>query len=146
MLTVNGEEFASGVMTYFDEDPSGGSAQTSIHVSIVLEGEVSIPTFARLDPATPWVVLNAELNEQIGLRANSAEITLQTAAGRMKGCLERFPITLQAEEGDALEIDATVFVCNDWERENFLGYSGFLERIRFAIDPSSNKFYFGSST
>ena len=143
MLTLNDEEFASGVATYFEEDPSLKSTQTSIHVSIVLEGDVSIPVFARLDPATPWVVLNSELNEQIGLRATSAEIELQTAAGLMKGSLERFPITLQAEQGDPLEIEATLFVCDDWQRENFLGYSGFIERIRFAVDPAYKKFYFG---
>ena len=61
----------------------------------------------------------------------------------MVGSLERFPITLPAEEGDALEIDATLFVCEDWHRGNFLGYNGFLERIRFALDPKLAKFYFG---
>jgi hypothetical protein len=25
----------------------------------------------------------------------------------------------------------------------FLGYSGLLERIRFAVDPQQNNFYFG---
>lgn len=144
MLLLNDEEFTSGSATYFEEDPFLKSRQTSIHVSIVLNGEVSIPVFARLDPATPWVVLNSEVNKQIGLRAASTEIELQTTAGLMKGSLERFPITLQAEQGEALEIDATLFVCDDWQRENFLGYSGFIERIRFAVDPSSRKFYFGS--
>ena len=144
MLTLNDEEFASGVATYFEEDPSLTSTQTSIHVSIVLEGDVSIQVFARLDPATPWVVLNSELNEQIGLRATSAKVELHTVAGLMKGSLERFPITLQAEQGDPLEIEATLFVCDEWQRENFLGYSGFIERIRFAVDPASRKFYFGS--
>jgi len=144
MLILNGEEFASGFATYFEEDPFLESKQTSIHVSIVLNGDVSIPAFARLDPATPWVVLNSELNKQLGLRATSTEIELQTAAGLMKGSLERFPIILQAEQGDALEIDATLFVCDDWQRENFLGYSGFIERIRFAVDPFSKKFYFGA--
>ena len=62
----------------------------------------------------------------------------------MKGCLERFPIRIEAKQGDPLEIEATLFVCDDWRRENFLGYSGFLERIRFAVDPASKKFYFGS--
>ena len=144
MLTRNGEDFASGVSTYFDEDPSSESNQTSIHVNVVLKGDIEIPIFARLDPATPWVVLNSEINEQIGLRAGSPEIELQTAAGFMKGCLERFPIRLEAEQGDSLEIEATLFVCDDWQRENFLGYSGFLERIRFAVDPIGKKFYFGS--
>ena len=144
MLTLNDEEFASGVSTYFDKDPTLTSEQTSINVSIVLQGKMSIPVFARLDPATPWVVLNSELNEQIGLHVSSQHLILHTATGLRRGCLERFPITLVAEQGDSLEIEATLFVCNDWDRGNFLGYSGFIERIRFAVDPSSNRFYFGS--
>ena len=145
MLTVNGKEFASGVATYFEEDPSlEESNQTSIHVSIVVEGDMELSIIARVDPATPWVILNSEINEQVGLQAGSTNIQLRTAAGIMSGSLERLPIRLVAEEGDPLEIDATVFVCDDWQRENFLGYSGFLERIRFAVDPASKKFYFGS--
>jgi hypothetical protein len=31
-----------------------------------------------------------------------------------------------------------------WDLPNFLGLSGFLERIRFAVDPGSNLFYFGA--
>ena len=144
MLTVNGKEFASGVATYFEEDPSLESKQTSIHVSVVIEGDMELSIFARVDPATPWVILNSEINEQIGLRASSTKISLRTAVGVMRGSLERLPIRLVAEQGDPLEIDATVFVCDEWQRENFLGYSGFLERIRFAVDPTSKKFYFGS--
>ena len=144
MLTVNGEEFASGVATYFEEDPSLGSEQTSIHVSVVVEGDRELSILARLDPATPWVILNAEINEQIGLRASPMQVSLRTVGGLMKGSLERLTIRLVAEQGAPLEIDATVFVCDEWQRENFLGYSGFLERIRFAVDPTSKKFYFGS--
>jgi hypothetical protein len=30
-----------------------------------------------------------------------------------------------------------------WSYPNFLGLSGFLDRIRFAVDASDNAFYFG---
>lgn len=36
-----------------------------------------------------------------------------------------------------------MWVSPEWRRGNFLGYEGFLNRIRFAIDPSDNSFYFG---
>lgn len=145
MLQLHGEPFASGVSSYDDEDPSFGSKQTSVHVTILLRGPVTIPTTARLDPATPWVVLNAELNERLGLFAASSPspIELHTAAGRMTGNLVTHPITLTAQDGDDLEIEATLFVCREWRRENFLGYAGFLQRMRFAVDPHLNKFYFG---
>ena len=146
MLNLNGEPFAPNAARYYEEDPSLESEQTSIHVQIVIRGEMEIATLARLDPATPWVVLNAELTRTLGLGANGPETQLQTAAGRMKGTLERYPILLAAEEGRSLEIDATLFVCRDWKKGNFLGYAGLLERIRFAIDPASQLFYFGSAS
>jgi len=30
-----------------------------------------------------------------------------------------------------------------WSYPNFLGLDGFLSRIRFAVDPTENVFYFG---
>ncbi len=139
----DGEPFVSGVATYFDEDPSFESKQASVHVNVLLRGDECIDIMARLDPATPWVILNAEINEKIGLQESEQKVMLHTLQGRMSGSLERFPVTLKAEEGRALEVEATLFVCNDWIRGNFLGYSGLLQRIRFAIDPDQKKFYFG---
>ncbi|GAB4431459.1 MAG: hypothetical protein Fur0044_29050 [Anaerolineae bacterium] len=57
-------------------------------------------------------------------------------------------LSLQAETGDGVEVEATVFVPtlapNDtWPHPNFIGLDGFLTRIRFAIDPTENTFYFG---
>jgi hypothetical protein len=51
-------------------------------------------------------------------------------------------------EGDDLEIPATVFVPTippgeTWLHPNFLGLTGLLDRIRFAVDPAENTFYFG---
>ena|SRR5215471_2332109 len=48
-----------------------------------------------------------------------------------------------AEQGESLNIEASVFVAADWYLGNFLGYTGFLERLRFAVDPGTNTFYFG---
>ena len=147
MLSLgDGEAFALNSARYYEEDPSGESGQTSIHVEIIINGANRISTLARLDPATPWVVLNSELTETLGLGAHGPGAQLQTVVGRMTGTLERYPIVLAAEEGQSLEIDATLFVCSNWKRGNFLGYTGLLERIRFAIDPVSRLFYFGSTS
>jgi hypothetical protein len=50
---------------------------------------------------------------------------------------------LLADTGEPLDVPATVFVTPDWPGPNFLGYQGLLQRIRFAVDPESNRFYFG---
>jgi hypothetical protein len=47
-----------------------------------------------------------------------------------------------------LDIEATVFIPNlsvdeEWLYPNFIGLDGFLNRIRFAVDPASNLFFFG---
>jgi hypothetical protein len=51
-----------------------------------------------------------------------------------------------ADEGVGLDVDATVFVPDDaWPSgRNFIGYSGFLEKIRIGLDPQQNDVYFGS--
>ena len=70
-------------------------------------------------------------------------VTLSTRLGVFRGRLHRGPITLIAETGEPLAVPATVFVTPDWPGPNFLGYQGLLQRIRFAVDPASNRFYFG---
>jgi len=50
------------------------------------------------------------------------------------------PITLNAEIGQSLTVEASVFIPElaageHWYHPNFLGLSGFLDRIRFAVDP-----------
>jgi len=52
-------------------------------------------------------------------------------------------LTLLADEGESFELDTTLFASREWSLGNFIGYAGFLERIRFAVDPSTNDFYFG---
>ncbi|MCP4654326.1 MAG: hypothetical protein GY856_02790 [bacterium] len=66
------------------------------------------------------------------------------AHGRVEGDLYRHTITLVAEIGESLQIDAVVFVPLNWHGPCFLGYAGVLERIRFAVDPRNNHFHFGA--
>ncbi len=42
-----------------------------------------------------------------------------------------------------MDIEANVFVVPGWQAPCFIGYAGALDRVRFAIDPSANRFYFG---
>ena len=37
-----------------------------------------------------------------------------------------------------------IFLSPDWPGGNFIGYEGVLDRIRFAVDPHRNRFYFSS--
>ena len=54
----------------------------------------------------------------------------------------RLQLTFEAEVGGPLDLDATWFVAPDWPGPMVLGWKGCLERIRFALDPTQEWFYF----
>ena len=91
-------------------------------------------------------MLEPELADVLGLfNGGGYNVVLETRFGRVRGKLVRTQMTLLADEGTSLTIDATVFVSRAWPRgKNFIGYSGFLERVRFAVDPATNDIYFGA--
>lgn len=48
-------------------------------------------------------------------------------------------------QGESLTLDVTAFLPDDrWNLPNMLGLTGCLERIRFAVDPANDLFYFGA--
>jgi hypothetical protein len=65
------------------------------------------------------------------------------------GRLYRLNLTLLADEGEDLTIQTTAFVPEPDEAEGWgdmpciLGLYGCLERLRFAVDPHTEPFYFG---
>jgi hypothetical protein len=120
----------------------GSDARILIRVAISL---ISNPALAVMDTAAPWCIFEPEVGSTLRRTFARAEegIVLSTRFGRFGGTLYRGLITLLADEGEPLEVDATVFLSPDWQGPNFLGYEGFLQRIRFAVDPQTNLFYFG---
>jgi len=101
---------------------------------------------ALLDTGGHFCILSREVAKSIrGQLDDPFDSTeLRTARGLIQGELHRHTIELIGESGQALDVQATVFVSPDWIGTSFLGYSGVLERVRFCIDPGSNSFYFGS--
>ena len=143
MLKLNGEEFTVGRSGFHDHPPGRTSEATSkVYVKVGLQGIGTI--LAVLDTGAAWSLLEPEVAFALGLFGGSGqEVSLETRMRTIRGRLERVPLTLLADEGQDLEMDATVFVSRDWPGKNFLGYSGLLERIRFALDPTGRDFYFG---
>lgn len=87
----------------------------------------------------PDIVRKLQIPDEAGNPA-----VLNTWLGRRRGRLVRVPFTLVADEGEPLSSEGTFFVTPDWpEGMTFLGYSGLLDSIRFALDPQVNDFYFG---
>ena len=112
-----------------------------MHVQVKFGG---IRVLAMLDTGASWSVLSADLADELGLFDGDGEpMTISSRMGTVQGRLVRAKTTLVADDGDALDVDSTVFVSRQWPAGNFIGYTGLLERIRFAIDPQDNAFIFG---
>jgi predicted aspartyl protease len=116
-----------------------------INIEIELEGN---RLSAVIDTAAPYFICSHQTADTVGIPVSGAlnEITLSTRKGRLKGKLHRVAVTLLAAEGKSIELDATAFIPDDdrWDNEPlFLGLLNCLDRLRFAIDPIEEIFYFG---
>lgn len=136
--------FATGRAPYFDHN---GQAQDPF-ARIFLEvrpGFLPLPVLAMVDTAAPWCIFEPRIGAFV--RENfhwvSKGVPLSTRLGTFRGDLYRVPLFFEAFDGEPLDVEATVFVSPDWPGDNFLGYEGLLQRIRFAVDPEVNLFYFG---
>jgi hypothetical protein len=143
--------FCDAAASYRDSPPAGAldDQQARIVVSIgvrVRDAEIQIS--AVLDTGAPWVLLPSSVAAVVQVAHVAEGVTLVTRWGAVEGRLARYPVTLLADQGESREIDATVFLPTaqppwPWDAVAILGYSEFLSRIRFAVDPTENKFYFG---
>ncbi len=114
-------------------------------------GNLEETELALLDTGAEWSVIGGEtakvLEDELDLSTES--FTMSTRLGRISGSLYRINIRVLAEEnlGYDLTVESSVFVSKEWEGPTVLGYRGFLERIRFALDPGvipgEQMFYFG---
>jgi hypothetical protein len=139
----DGAEFASGYSKYSFVPPQDPKLNVRIEVDV-------IQTLAVSDTAAPFLVCNLWLASQLDFskfdRIGSTRIG--TNRGPLIGDLDRLPLRLLASEGSAVEIQATAvipgFDQDHWrDAPTFLRFRDCLERLRFAIDPSEEKFYFG---
>jgi len=140
-----GEPSFTGAARYSDGHPWFREDQSRIYVRFQPEG-AELPHVALLDTGAHYCILDREIATGIDrfLTEPLGQMELRTAYGTIRGDLHTHRITLLAEAGDSLDIESTVFVSPDWRAPSFLGYVGALDRLRFAVDPQLNRFYFGS--
>lgn len=142
----DGNAFATGAMRY-DYRPVT-EAETTNRIILVVEIE-GTPTEAVLDTGAPYVICAPRVALLAGFeRAYALERMKMLIRGmQLEGSLTRLSIKLLARQGDDLTVDATVFVPDVEEYwgdfPSFIGLTGFMERLRFAVDPSTDTFYFG---
>jgi hypothetical protein len=147
-LPLGPEQFAQGVIEYWDFDPMQSTARIFIPVTFA----DTVRTTAIIDTASPWCILDPEEAEGIDTTILEWLLNvedLRTARGNISGNLYRMSISLEAARGQGISIESKVLVptlnlYQEWRLPNFIGFEGFLDMIRFAVDPSRRLFYFGS--
>jgi hypothetical protein len=147
MLSLGEKIFTTGRARFRDEAPGTQEATAKVFVKIEfprLEGAGNC--LAQVDSGAAYSMLEVELAQVLGvLDGNGEPAKIQTRFGPISGRLERIPLYLVADEGDSLAVEATFLISREWPGKTFLGYTGFLDRLRTALDPPMNDFYFGES-
>lgn len=154
-LPLGSSEFAQGAIRYSDAYPGDTNARIVIPISCGYAPYLTPPIQAILDTGAPWCVFDPQITEMLEIDyAAGIECRLWIRGLLYHGWLCNLPVKLEAEDdyGTGITLEATVFIPrlnpgqDSWPHPNFLGLGGFLERIRFAVDPENNLFYFGSLT
>jgi hypothetical protein len=140
--------FAIGAARYSDH-----LAGYTVAAQIVLPVRVGgiFTTQAVVDTGSTWCILNPDI---VAFLSGTVEETYTPAESlvirgtRYQGRLVRVEIRFQAEVGEDLEVEATAFVPTlapgeVWGVPDFIGLEGCLQRVRFAVDPGENVFYYG---
>lgn len=99
---------------------------------------------ALLDTGSQWCLLPTHIAERLGYvgTLDMADTRMSTRFGVLEGRLERISVQFLADEGEDAEVEATWFLSEDWAGPPVIGWKGCLERIRFALDPAEEWFYF----
>ena len=145
----NGDLFSTGV-TACEIEPLNREQGDNNRIILMVEVDGAL-TRAVLDTGGIYCILHPAAADDIQFDTSQSlgPYKINIRGFPYKGSLYRSTLRINAEQGDSLEQDVTVFVpeatAEEWgELPTFLGLTGCLERLRFAVDPSQDKFYFGA--
>ncbi len=143
---ADGRAFATGAIPYFI-GPVGSVAASRLLIRVAIEGQIVV---AVVDTGAPYFVCEPALAAMLAPR-----LTDPLEAARLKirgieyrGMLYLLSVTFEASQGEDLRTLATIFIpqldpWQMWELPSFVGLTGMLDRLRFAVDPDASLFYFG---
>ena len=102
-------------------------------------GNLEVTDVALCDTGADWSVVGgdtAELLEEY-LGPQNELISMNTRFGLLEGYLRNLEIHLLADPGMGadVKVESTVLVIKEWPGPTVLGFHGFLEKLRFALDP-----------
>jgi hypothetical protein len=96
------------------------------------------------DSASDCCIINAANAREAGWPGGLGLGTqwLSSRLGTFEGTIDRLQLTFRGFNGESMIIDATWLIIEDWPGPTVLGWKGCLERMRFAVEPMDNWFYF----
>ena len=144
----DGRSFAQGACTFLYHPATEEDVTPRIIVAVQIEG---LQTETVVDTGGVYLVCDPEIADLLDVDParglGIAELNIRGI--KVSGSLHRLSLTLLAEQGQSIELEATAFVPRlqpnePWKLPSFMGLMGCLERLRFAVDPSTDTFYFGA--
>jgi hypothetical protein len=136
------KDFVSGVQEYLDALPFRAEPTTRIVLSVLVE-ETEIATL--LDTGATQCVLEWDVGEPLLSQSEDAvPVERALGGGVHRGFAFPVAITFPADEGDPVSIGSIAWTAETFHGPNLVGYGGLLEKMRFALEPAENRFYFGA--
>ena len=151
LMFPNGEPFAIGEASYQYRPATAHETHPRVIVDVLVEG---LATRAMIDTGGIYLLCNPNLATRLNLNRAKAISNIHSILFRgvlVQGRLYRISVTLLADEGEDVSFQATAFAPEGQDEESWgdlpsiLGMHGCLERTQFAINPTSETFYFGPS-
>jgi len=133
----------AGTTTYVDHFPGDEENSRIVVKASINDGP---KTHFIVDTGAPWCIVSPELLDS---RPSDDRFKLRIRGVEYEGYLTRADVTLIASNGRDVTVNGTFFVPllytgDRWKHPNFLGYQGFLSRLRFALDPPENALSFAA--
>lgn len=146
---ADGTPFAVGSVACACRPVRESESLTRLFVEVSFPGDVDVE--AVVDTGGPYLIVPPEVANRQGLVPSGADLRagIVVRGVSVRGHLHRLPLTFRADQGENVTINATAFVPELWGDEEwtlplYLGWQGCLERLRFGVDPFTERFYFGS--
>ncbi len=137
--------FVSGAMRYIDR--YADDADSRIVLAVSINGFEA--TEMVLDTGSPWCIVSPLVADEMELEVTPLRDYRWSVRGVSYAVGSAIaPVEIEAEEGTNLAVEASFLVPilpagYTYNAPNFLGLRSFLDRMRYAIDPLQNAFYFG---
>ena len=150
LTLTDGELFATGATAYQYRPATAHETTPRIILEVEIDGILT--TEAVVDTGGIYLVCRPQIARLLHVEtaeAMSGPLSILLRGVVVHGRLYRLNLTLLAQEGDNLVIQATAFIPEPSEEEQWgdlpsiLGFYGCLERARVALDPRTETFFFG---